>query len=353
MDPQLREYLLNRYKEEEAAAQQQAQDAQLVDDLQQAGSGIGYAIAGVQKPNDNAYYAARREANQAPIKQADKSRKSAMENYSLGRQFAKDDRDDAQIAVKADPSSSESDLARQMASKLMPGKDFSGMTAAQLEAQIPTLSKMYEMDLRAQERNDQKAYQQQMLDATRGAKAQEKAEKLAKEEAELTVPGVGTAITADDAKKVKQATETKAAFDRKLQEMISLRKQYGAETLNREAVSRGNQLASDLKLLYKDLANLGVLSKSDEAIINAVIPSDPLEWNASSLVGQDPTMARLTKLKGDVAADYESQLSTRLRSREGGQNAPAAASNPGGQEDTKIVNGVAYRRVQGGWQRVK
>src|SRR5690606_37773603 len=100
----------------------------------------------------------------------------------------------------------------------------------------------------------------------------------------------GVALTKDDAKKLKDAGEKKASFDRKLGEMIALREKYGGDVLNREAVARGKQLSKDLLLAYKDLSKLGVLSQSGEAILNAIIPEDPLNFNLSGLVGQDPTM---------------------------------------------------------------
>lgn len=123
----------------------------------------------------------------------------------------------------------------------------------------------------------------------------------------------GVARTADDAKQLKSAGELKSSFDRKLNEMIALRNDYGGEALNREAVGRGKQLSNDLLLLYKDMSKLGVLSKSDEAILNSIIPSDPLEFNISGLVGQDPTMHRLTKFKEDVDADFRGKLANRIR----------------------------------------
>lgn len=126
----------------------------------------------------------------------------------------------------------------------------------------------------------------------------------------------GVARTKDDAKQLKAAGEMKSNFDRKLNEMISLREKYGAETMNREAVARGKQLSKDLLLAYKDLSKLGVLSQADEKILNAIIPEDPLEFNTSSLIGQDPTMHRLEKFKEDANADFQSKLANRIR---GGQ----------------------------------
>lgn len=122
----------------------------------------------------------------------------------------------------------------------------------------------------------------------------------------------GMANTADDAKQLKQAHESKAAFDSKIQEMIDLRKKYGTEYFNREAVARGQQLSKDALLEYKNMAKLGVLSQSDEAIINAIIPPDPLgnDWAP----GQDPILSNLTKFKADSDRDFANRVNTRTRS---------------------------------------
>jgi len=124
------------------------------------------------------------------------------------------------------------------------------------------------------------------------------------------VPGQGMAYTPDDAKQLKEAQETKDSFDRKIQEMIDLRKEYGGEVVNRVAVDRGKQLSKDLLLAYKNMAKLGVLSQADEDIINAIIPKDPLAFQFTP--GGDSILNRLEKLKGDVGKDYESRLKNRI-----------------------------------------
>lgn len=125
------------------------------------------------------------------------------------------------------------------------------------------------------------------------------------------VPGVGVALNADDAKKLKDAKTMKEKFDRQIGELISLRKKHGVEYFDREAVGRGKQLSKDLLLTYKNLAKLGVLSKSDEGIVNAIIPSDPLgqDW----MPGQDSILHQLEKFKGDIESDYASNLGARLK----------------------------------------
>lgn len=121
----------------------------------------------------------------------------------------------------------------------------------------------------------------------------------------------GLANTQDDAKQLKEAYESKRNFDNKIQELIDLRTKYGGEMMNREAVSRGKQLSKDLLLEYKNMAKLGVLSKSDEDIINAIIPADPLGF--SLIPGQDPIMNNLKKFKEDSDKDFSTRVQTRTR----------------------------------------
>ncbi len=126
----------------------------------------------------------------------------------------------------------------------------------------------------------------------------------------------GMANTVDDAKQLKDAHLAKQGFDSKLDEMIALReKNNGGALFNREDVARGQQLSKDLLLEYKNMAKLGVLSKSDEDIINAIIPEDPLEYNSplAAIQGQDPTLARLKAFKSDSDKNFKEGIATRTR----------------------------------------
>lgn len=158
----------------------------------------------------------------------------------------------------------------------------------------------------------------------------------------LKVEGYGVANTPDDAKKIKDSIESKSNFDNKLQQLIDLRSSKGGEVMDREAVARGQQLSKDLLLEYKNMQKLGVLSNSDEAIINAIIPSDPLQFNSplAAIQGQDPILNNMKKFKGDTDSDFQTRVKTRIK----------ADSKP---TETKVINGATYQKVQGGWQKVK
>jgi hypothetical protein len=126
----------------------------------------------------------------------------------------------------------------------------------------------------------------------------------------------GVANTLDDAKLLKEAHESKNSFDNKVQQMIDLRTKHGGGAiLNREDVARAKQLSKDALLDYKNMVKLGVLSKSDEDIINAIIPSDPLEYNSplAASQGQDPILNNLQKFKEDSDMDFTTRIKTRTR----------------------------------------
>lgn len=127
----------------------------------------------------------------------------------------------------------------------------------------------------------------------------------------------GRANTVDDAKQLKDAHIAKKSFDNKINQMIALREKHkGGAILNREDVERGKQLSKDALLEYKNMAKLGVLSKSDEDIINAIIPEDPLAYNnpVAAIQGQDPILNRLKQFKQDSDKDFAGTVQTRTRS---------------------------------------
>lgn len=141
---------------------------------------------------------------------------------------------------------------------------------------------------------------------------------LAKEEKlqALQTP-YGLANTVDDAKQLKEGQLAKQAFDNKLNQMITLRQKHGGGAIwNREDVARGKQLSKDLLLEYKNMAKLGVLSKSDEDIINAIIPEDPLEYNSpiAAIQGQDPTLQRMIQFQQDSDKNFADGIAIRTRS---------------------------------------
>jgi len=48
-------------------------------------------------------------------------------------------------------------------------------------------------------------------------------------------------------------------------------------------------------------------------LINSIIPSDPLRYDAAGLLGQDPTLARMKKFKDDSDKDFSVKVKNRIR----------------------------------------
>ena len=183
----------------------------------------------------------------------------------------------------------------------------------------PPTPEMAQLGQLAGQAQEQSKFQQMFKQAQLDKMKREGQKDVVKDKEELLTP-VGEARTKDDAKKVKAGFEAKQEFDSMLDEMIQLRETQGGEMLNREAVGRGKQLSKQLLLKMKDMAKLGVLSKSDEDILNAIIPSDPLAFRGplEMVSGQDSVMSQLKKLKSDSQAKFDAQVATRVKGGQAG-----------------------------------
>ena len=188
-------------------------------------------------------------------------------------------------------------------------------------------------------RAEQRANRAQAARFKAEERAEKKAEKLDQKKRDLYVPGIGYALTKTDAKELKDAKDSKESLDKKIGEMISLREKYGAERWNQEAVRRGMQLSKDVLLQYKNLAKLGVLSKSDEDIVNAIIPENPLAWEAASFKGQDTILPRLKKFQQGLGEDFNNTINNRIGEREAPKPKP-------GQITEKDVDNMSLEQLK-------
>lgn len=251
--------------------------------------------------------------NQIKLNQFDKGRQDKIQDYALGQQMTKDERENA----KSDPNSEPSIAFRKMIEANFPkvaksyGDNWSNVTAADQNIIFDPLKLKEQTDARkeaAMLANSQRG------DAREDRKLQR--EQMDNEKKQKLVTPFGLANSEDDAKKLKDAFESKSNFDNKIDEMISLREKHGGgDVWNRDDVARGKQLSKDLLLEYKNMAKLGVLSASDEKIINAIIPADPLEYNSplAAMRGEDPILGNLKKFKGDSDKDFATRVGTRTR----------------------------------------
>lgn len=287
--------------------------------------GFGDVISGRDPSNSAKNFAQyRQQIKDATVGDFEKQKKSAIDDYNTNRSLEQNKITDDQRARDMDINSDESKMAQALAIKMGVNPAVaSKLTAAKFKETSPVMEKMYAIEQARLARQDAAA-------ARSESKEQRQFEKD-----QLLETTYGQARTHDDAKQLKAAAETKTKFDRQLQELIQLRKDKGVEYLDRDSVARAKQLSRDLLLGYKDLAKLGVLSQSDENILNDIIPNDPLgqDWAP----GQDPTLHKLEKFQGDVNSDFNARLDQRLR-------------NPSNQQRQKQQQGTFPKQVKKGNQ---
>jgi len=332
----LQKYLKDKYGENyDQKAQEDYDSARSQNRWAQLGSDIGDAIGGQKVGSGDQYF-------QGLNKQAKENTIGKINNDR--DQFVKNKLDTANIQEAArkgavvDPNSSESMTFRKIIESKFPdvaksyGEDWNKVSAADQESIFRPLQLKEQIESRKEQA---RILAGQRLDAKAEKKAADQA-KLDEKMQGLKTP-FGLANTEDDAKKLKEAHESKSNFDNKINEMIALRqKHHGGTIWNREDVARGKQLSKDLLLEYKNMAKLGVLSQSDENIINAIIPEDPLAYASpmAAMQGQDPILGNLKKFKSDSDKDFSTRVAT--RTREGIKNYGQPGST--GQPKTVVVS---------------
>lgn len=259
------------------------------------------------------------------LNQFDRKRGLALQDRELAMKDEQTAKKNALLAKEMDPNSDESKIAQDLFLKLGGSPEMAPkMTASKFKQFSPSLEKSYQIAQQAQTNKDNRLarsednkYRYDALAASKEDKSDQRKEMAAEKQQALQTP-FGLANSLDDAKELKSAHESKKNFDNKIKEMISLREKHGggANSLtNSEDVARGEQLSKDLLLEYKNMAKLGVLSASDEKIINAIIPKDPLAYNGlgATMTGQDPILNNLKKFKADSDKDFATRVATRTR----------------------------------------
>jgi hypothetical protein len=318
MDPNVKDYIMKKFNlgdysdDKRKALEEDAEPG--------IGNRIGAVLMALGGGNGMDIIKQGQAQKEAKLNQFDKRRQQKMQDVEFERTQRDDQQAQEKLKREMDPNSPESKIAQDLAKSMgMSPEQADGLTAAKFKDFSPALSKKYDIAQRSLDREEQRKDRESDREFRRDDQrlrrdelAGRRDEVRAEKEQKLKTP-YGLANTEDDAKKLKEAHESKANFDSKIQEMINLRKQYGGEVFNREAVARGKQLSKDLLLEYKNMAKLGVLSAADEKIINAIIPDDPLEFSPSSLVGQDPILHKLEKFKEDSNKDFATRVQTRTR----------------------------------------
>lgn len=129
--------------------------------------------------------------------------------------------------------------------------------------------------------------------------------------------------------------------------------QGGIETLKAQMKDNGNfewggaggsamnVTANDLRLQLKELNKLGVLNGPDLALMLQQIPDT--ESLGQLFTRNSTTDAQLQQVLENINRKVETGMAAR------GYKSKNAAP----ESETKVINGATYRKVQGGWQKVK
>lgn len=320
MDPRVVEYLTQKNAASQFSDENRMKAKADADERKsglgwaQFAAGVGDAFAG-RSPSESAknFDGIRKGIDESTIGDFDSRKKAMIEDLK----FKNSQKEFENKQAKFDPNSNSSMAFRKMMEANFPaiakhyGDSWGNVTAEDQE----NIFKPLQLKENIEARKEQAKILAGDRAENRAAREFDKQSKLDEKMQGLKTP-YGLANNEDDAKKLKEAYESKKNFDGKIKEMIALRKKHGGgASLNREDVGRGKQLSKDLLLEYKNMAKLGVLSKSDEDIINAIIPEDPLAYNSplAAFNGQDPILHKLEKFKGDSDKDFSTKVSTRTR----------------------------------------
>lgn len=299
-NPSVREYLLKRKQERDALENQVKEDSSGINfGAALAALGAGFqgkdAVGAGQSVLD-----AQDKRNAQKIADFDKGTDSYLKDTEAMNAADALDREKAIRLAEDDVNSDQSKIATQLAQKM--GFKGGPISASKFKEFSPSLQKMYEIEQRKLDRADSRQIQNDL-----------RQQRLDEKKQGLETP-FGMANTEQDAKVLKDAWESKSKLDDQIKELIGLREKFGGEYWNSDATARAKQLSNDILLNYKNLAKLGVLSQSDENIINEIVPKDPLQFSPmAALRGNDPILTKLKGFQSDTAKDFENRVATRTR----------------------------------------
>lgn len=168
--------------------------------------------------------------------------------------------------------------------------------------------------------NRDRMWDVQKIEMQQGLDKQKAQLSKSEEDKKRYIPGIGTALTPEDAKNIKDGKENLDAIKQGIAKVKDIRNQSGYEVFNTDNAKLGKQLATDLTLRIKNMAQLGQISASDAVILQNMVPEDP-----TSLRDPTPLFDQLEKM---ADASFENKLKSRLETREN----PAQAQAPNDED---------------------
>lgn len=327
-------------------------NSQMVNNLLKAVSMAGNAnsVSRGNKGPDYSVFDSVEKGLQGKISDSQNERKKAIEDYLMRDRLSQEDKNRSRIDAKEkrmnDPSSIESKSYQQLFKKLNPNMNVDGMSASQLAPLMDTNEKIYGIDQQRLIRQESAAQRRE----DRADKREERAFQLSQKQGDyndsVRVEGAnvkpGFKPTVDDAKKMKEAKANYDTMKSSLERLDALYKKSGTDFVGDDAAAK-EAVMTDLQLSVKNLAQLGVLSKSDIEMIEKMVPNPTSFWeNTKGLFGADSYQARSKEFGDAMKNKYESAMKAH----------GYELNSPKVEAERKTLNGITYEKVAGGWKRV-
>ncbi len=270
------------------------------------GDSLGAALISAGGGNGIEALGNKQRLNQQALENFDKGRAAKVQDYNLGREVTKNEREDRQNADEDRVDSDSSKLAQALAKRMVPGFDSSGLSATQLKAKLPLLEQFFKVNTGQQTHQD-------AITAHKDAKQTALDEKMTK----LKTP-FGYAITEKDAEDLKQAGPANDDFNSTIDQLIKIRTEKGGGAIGPDA-TYAKHLADELVQTYDNMAHHAGMSRAGAANIRKLIPEDPLQFRGplEALSGRDTTLEALKHLKTQANESFKNSIAARTRGGQG------------------------------------
>ncbi len=360
MNPMLKEYLMPKlnlagYEDADRKKLMDGNKADFGDKFQAALAAAGAGFMGKDAgAAGNAVLSRQKGERDSKLSEFDKARAGKIQQYGLDREVMKNDKDDETLKRESAVDSEESKLAQGLASKVLPGKDFSQMSAAQINKLMPSLTKIYDIEQQKLNRQDARDERRMLFGDKMNEKQRLLDEKRNDRDLKLAVPGferTGEVLPKEEeAQKFRKATAVSEQLKTKLNRLRDLVggnpdkgvKGVGSYEYGGTTGTEMESLATEIQLLGKspELYELGVLAGPDLNLLEK-ITADPS--SLSSMFTSDKS--RLKQIDSQL-----SSISGKLDST--AKSMGYRPAGDGAKPETKVVGGKTYRKVQGGWEEL-
>lgn len=348
MEDLVKKYLQEKYGENyDQKAQGDYDSAKDTNRWANLGSNIGDVIAGNKVGSANDYFQnLNKQAKENTIGKIDKDRDQFIDNNIKSGQMADIQRKNDQ----SDPNSQPSQAFRKiMESKYGDvvksyGDSWKNVTAADQDNIFKPLQLKEQMDARREQARILAGQRSDARQDKQDEKNTKRQEKIDEREQTLAVPGYtrsGEVLQKpEEAMKFRKATAVADQMSKKLNRMKELVNEYGSYENGGSGGQEMESLATEIQLLGKspELYELGVLAGPDLTLLEK-ITSDPT--SLKSMFTRDST--RKTQIETQLKSMQQKLEST---SKSLGYNKKQEFDVP----ETKVVNGIQYSKVPGGWK---